>query len=184
MAKKSLLEKLRLVESTSPSLDETLANYDYDFNQMEEVLPVIDLGGEDFLLVEDVYEKANIADLSKSIFKVDEFSKVLPASLPTEAKRQSVIGILAASNLAVDTLVADADNRIAALKSVKQTTGENTANIISTNEARIAELLAEVDNLKQQNNDRLAAQEKQDDLMDAEVNRVNEIKKFIAPEIL
>jgi len=184
MAKKSFFERIGLVESNGPDLDTALANFDteYNFNEVEEVLPAVDLGDEDFLTVDEVYEKAGLADLSRSIFKVDEFSKVLPDSLPTDAKRTSVVGILAASNLPVDVLVEDANGRVAALKSVKQVTNENTANIVSENEIRIAELLAEVDNLKQQNNDRKAAQEKQDEILETEVEKLTGIKKFISPE--
>lgn len=184
MSKKSFFQKLGLVESSETSVDILMNNYnaEYDFQPTEEVLPEINLGGEDFLLVAEVYEKAGLQDMNQSIFKVDEFSKVLPASLPTDTKRQSVIGILAASNLTVDALVEDADNRILALKSVQQTTTLNTEAVVATNETKIADLLLEVDNLKQQNNDRKTAQETQDTILNDEIKRVSEIKKFVSPE--
>lgn len=191
--KKNIFERFGLVESanSTSSIDEALENLDLStrssgFSSLVEVdeTPVIevDLQGEDFLTIEGVYEKTGLIDKSESIFKVDEFSKVLPSSLPTEAKRQSVIGILAASSLSVENLITDADERIEALKSVKAITANNTADIVTQNELKIAELLREVDELKQTNNDRKAAQEKQDQILDEEVSSINEIKKFIAPE--
>lgn len=185
MAKKSWLEKMGLVESKEQGIDSFLENYESetisnDFTSAEvESVATFDLGDEDFLLVEEVYEKSNLSDLTKSIFKVDEFSKVLPDSLPTDAKRQSVIGILSASNLQVYTLVEDAEQRIEALNAVKSTTNKNTADIIAANEIKINELLEQIDNLKHENNDRKNSQEKQDEILVEEINRIEEIKKFI-----
>lgn len=184
--KKSFFQKLGLVESTEPSIDERLLQYgaqsQYQFEEEVEVLPEINLGDEDFLLVDQVYEKAGLQDMEQSIFKVDEISKVLPSSLPTDVKRTTVVGMLTVSNLTVDVLVEDADNRILALKSVKQATTDNTESVVATNEAKIAELLLEVDSLKQQNNDRKTAQESQDTILNDEITRVTEIKKFVSPE--
>ncbi|AEO93505.1 gp246 [Bacillus phage G] len=189
MAKKSFFERIGVVK-TEESVDHIAARLeDIDLSEYEgatsfeeEFVPTVELHGEDFLTIEQVYEKANLTDTEKSIFKVDEYSKVLPDGMTTDMKRASVIGILAASKLSIDDLIEDANERMAALQSIKVLTSENTSNIVSKNEERIVELLQEVDNLKQENNDRKSSQEKQDALLDEEITIVNGIKKFIAPE--
>lgn len=182
MAKKSIFQKMGLVQSNEEEYVPLDTSY-LDHVDTEE-LPEVDLGDADFLTIDSVYEQSGLQDFEQSIFKADEFGKVLPNSLATEVRRQSVIGILSASNLSVDTLVEDADKRVLSLKSVQQLTTKNTTDFIVTNEERIAELLLEVDSLKQLNNDRRASQEKQDIILNEEIVRVNEIKKFIAPDSL
>lgn len=180
MAKKSFLERLKLVESSEPEFDMEAVKSQLSSYDLETTEPEFDLGGEDFLTVEEVYAKANLQDMSKSIFKVDEFSKVLPGNLPTDVKRQSVIGILTASGLDVDTLTADADQRLAALNGVAATTAQNTVDLITEKETKIAQLLEEVDLMKQEINDRKKSQEVQNKLVDDEKAKINEIVNFVS----
>lgn len=187
-AKKSFLEKLGLVESTNV-VDKDIANLNAkygnitevedDYVQQSTVEVEVNMEGEDFLDVNDIYQRSNLADLSKSIFKVDEYSKVLPEALATDVKRQSVIGILSASGLTVNELVADAQQRLSALAVVQETTTNNTAEIVIEKENKITELLEAVDVLKQEINARKLSQENQDKVIKEEAAKVNSIVKFI-----
>ncbi|MNJ90293.1 hypothetical protein D3C87_78880 [compost metagenome] len=187
MAKKSFLEKLGLVESTNV-VDKDIASLDAKYGQFTSSndtefssVPAVDvdMAGEDFLDVNDIYERSNLSDLNRSIFKVDEYSKVLPEALATDVKRQSVIGILSASGLTVNELVADAQQRLSALNTVQETTANNTAEIVIEKETKITELLAAVDVLKQEINERKLSQENQDKIIKEEAIKVNNIVKFI-----
>lgn len=186
MAKKSWLEKMGLVESTDKDLETLEKQYgsitsarteDVDYQFVPEV--EVDMAGQDFLDVPQIYEGAGLADKSRSIFKVDDFTKVLPDSMTTEQKRQSVLGILAVNGLSVEELQADAEQRLGALQSVAQTTTNNTAELIIEKESEITRLLSEVDALKQQINDRKLSQEHEDKLIKEEVDKISTILKFI-----
>jgi hypothetical protein len=187
MAKKSLFEKLGLVESTEPAYEpvdlEAMKSQLSTYNAAEETTvesDVLELEGEDFLTVEEVYTAAQLQDLSKSIFKVDEFSKVLPDNLPTDVKRQSVTGILTASGLSLDSLIEDAQKRLAVLNEVVTKTSQNTVDLVMEKEAEITKLLEAVDSLKQEINDRKTSQEKQNEIVETEKGKINQILKFVA----
>lgn len=180
--KKSFFEKLGLVESTEKdvSIDDFQEKHDLTDEYEETIAEVeVNMQGKDFLSIESIYAQSNLNDLNRSIFKVDEYSKVLPESLPAAVKRQSVIGILTASNLTVDELISDAEQRIGTLNAVQKMTNDSTNTLISEKEERIANLLAAVDVLKQEINDRKLSQEIQDKAIKEEFDKIKEIIRFI-----
>lgn len=132
--------------------------------------------------VNTIYEKTGLADISKSIFKVNEFAAIQGiASLPTEVKRQSVIGILTASGLTIDNLLQDASDRINALADTLETfTAETDQNVDSwSNE--INDLQLKIDALKQKTNDRKLLQENESTLIMEETKKVDTIVNFLSP---
>lgn len=189
--KKSFFEKLRLVEPSEEfNQDELIESLQLQSKEMDEALSYIETPqvtlqfgeDEDFLTVVEIYEKAGISDLDKSIFKVEEFGNHLPNDLPSEVKRQSVIGILAASGLNVEELYEDAEKRINALKEVSVVTIDKSNLVITEKEQEIIDLLNKIDLLKQEVIDRKTAQEKQDNLINDELNEIGKIIKFISPK--
>lgn len=187
--KKSFLEKWGLVEAEEEfNQDELMESLQMQSQEIENNItysqvPQTDIqfeDCEDFLDVPDVYEKFGIADLNKSIFKVEEFGNHLPDNLPSDVKRQSVIGILTASGLEVEDLLEDAEKRIEALKEVAVKTTENSNQVVIEKEEEIAELLNRIDNLKQDVIDRKKLQEKQDTILDEELVKISQILKFIS----
>ena len=42
--------------------------------------------------VDDVYTSNHLDDITKSIFKIEELSSTLPAEMPNDIKRQTVLG--------------------------------------------------------------------------------------------
>lgn len=189
--KKSFLERMGLVEKSEEfNQDELIESLQMQSKEMDEALSYIETPqvtlqfgeDEDFLTVVEIYEKAEISDLDKSIFKVEEFGNHLPNDLPSEVKRQSVIGILAASGLNVEELFEDAEKRINALKEVSVVTTEKSNLVITEKEQEIIDLLNKIDLLKQDVIDRKTAQEKQDGLINEELNEIGKIIKFISPK--
>ena len=189
--KKSLLEKWGLVEPSEDfnqdELIETLQLQSMEIEQdaYHNHVPEMTLQfgeDEDFLIVTEIYEKAEISDLSKSIFKAEEFGNHLPNDLPSEVKRQSVIGILTASGLQVEELFEDAEKRINALKEVSTVTTEKSNLVIAEKEQETIDLLNKIDSLKQDIINRKTAQEKQDGLINDELTKIGQILKFISPK--
>lgn len=186
MAKKGLFEKLGLVEahdatdSDIAKLQATYGSFSDTSDSMFVPAVTVDMDGEDFLDVPQIYDRSGLADMSRSIFKIDEFTKVLPDGLPTDQKRQIVLGILTVNSLTVEELHADAEQRLGALQTVGETTANNTAALILEKESEITKLLSEVDALKQQINERKLSQEHEDKLIKEEVDKINTIVKFIS----
>lgn len=189
--KKTFLEKLGLVESSEEfNQEELIESLQLQSMEMEKEIshsqvPQMSLQfeeDEDFLIVSEIYEKAEISDLSKSIFKAEEFEKHLPSGLPSEVKRQSVIGILTASGLEVNELLGDAEKRISALKEVSAMTTEKSNLVIAEKEQETIDLLNKIDSLKQDIINRKTAQEKQDGLINDELTKIGQILNFISPK--
>lgn len=184
--KKSILEKWGLVESSEEefNLEEVIESQQALAQEVDEYIaqnPSVSFEGEeDFLAVSEIYEKVGIDDLDKSIFKVDEFGKHLPDNLPSDVKRESVIGILTASGLKLDELLLDAEVRSNSLKEVLELTTEKSAAVVAAKEQEIVELANKIDSLKQDIIDRKAAQENQDSMIDEELSKIDEILKFIS----
>ena len=76
-------------DNPEPTLD-----YSEKVSTFESVTP-------DANFINDVYNKAGLSDLSRSIFKVEEISATLPNTLPEDTLRQSIIGVLSSFNLSV-----------------------------------------------------------------------------------
>lgn len=192
--KKSLFEKLGLVESTGDqrlqdAWSEDVRNAalgtlvtDYGSSTDEQEFSLDFEVNENFLTVEKIYEKAELSDMSGSIFKVEEFGKHLPDNLPSEVKRQSVVGILTASGLELVDLLQDAQNRTNALEGVSVLTVGTSKTTVSEKEQEISDLSDKIDVLKQEIIDAKSTQEQQDILIHAEVSRINSIVKFVSPK--
>lgn len=187
--KKTLLERMGLVEPEEEfnqdelieSLQQQSQEIDELISENEAPLASLEFGeDEDFLTVSEVYDKAGISNLDKSIFKVEEFGNNLPDNLPSDVKRQSVIGILTVSGLELEGLFADAEYRINALKEVSTVTTEKSSLVIVEKEQEIADLLNKIDSLKQGVFDRKKSQEIQDELIDKELVKISQILKFIS----
>lgn len=129
--------------------------------------------------VEEIYASAGLSNLERSIFKVEEIRKVLPANLPNEAKKVSVIGMMQVSNIALEEVLVDANTRVEALKTVASQFEEETNAIVTECNAQIAQHEAEIERLKSQKLARSKDQEDQEELIAEEIKKVEAIKAFI-----
>lgn len=142
--------------------------------ELPETLPL-----EGLLTVEEIYKQFNISSLEASIYKVDDFTKALPDNLPTDVKKQSVIGILKATNLKLEVLIEDGKYRTDVLNRALTSFSEETDNIVNQGNKDIEDLQSKIDEIKQKVNDRKKLQESQDSLVKDEVSRINSILNFL-----
>lgn len=133
------------------------------------------------MTIEEIYGQFGIIN-DNSILKVSDFIKTLPESLPTDIKRQTVIGVLGVSGLKIENLLDDAQNRINSLNAVADECYNNTNANINNNKNEIEELKNKIDTLKQENNDSQKYQEVQISLINEEITKINEIVNFINPK--
>jgi hypothetical protein len=132
------------------------------------------------ICIADVFEQNGLNDLTKSIYKVDEFRKTLPTSLPLDIAKQSILGIISVSGLDVESLKQDARNRIDVLMKAKDMCTVKTAEIVSGNEDKINGLLAEVEKLKNEISDRQEYQQHVEEFVFKEIDTINKINTIIS----
>jgi hypothetical protein len=187
MRKKGFLEKLGLVESNNDNFEATQAAWNElknQFNEEQDIQPQVKVeidesSLEGIITINEIYEQSNLNDLSKSIFRVKSFSEALPDTLTTEAKRQSVLGILAASDLNVEELKEDAYLRIEAINSVMEQFSNSTDNIIEDGNEEIKRLQEQIESIKEKINSRQLLQENQMKLVNDEINKIKNIVEFL-----
>ena len=110
-----LLTKLGLVEEVpTNNYDEAVEEYSYEEEIVEAELESVNTE----TLIDDIYAQNNLADKSRSIFKVEELISSLPKEMVTETKRNSVLAILGSFNLTAIDVVTDGEERVKILTSI------------------------------------------------------------------
>ena len=175
------LEKMGLIERAE---EETI---DYDLTQyeeMEEELPEVNVEGvtqgdlrEN--LIAEIYNANELFDMSNSIFKVEEISKSLPATMTTEAKKASVIGILSSFNLTVEGLVEDASKRIDTLRAVSVQVNDNNMEIINAKKQEIEDAKKLIEKCEKTIAEHEQVIATSTDLIEDEVKRIAGLKEFL-----
>lgn len=178
-----LLEKLGILETNNNQ--ENLSNIDISAlkKDIETFAPInlieTDIDTSELVSTDDIYMAADLTNMSKSIFKVDEIKKVLPSSMTEETKKQSVIGMMQVSGITVEEVVNDANLRTDALLATLEESSCETSNIIADGEARIAQYQEEIKALKESIEQRKKLQEEQNKIINSELEKINSIKEFI-----
>lgn len=132
-----LFEKLGLVEEVpSNNYDEAVEEYSYAEETVEAELAEVNTD----TLIDDIYAQNNLADKSRSIFKVEELISSLPKEMATETKRNSVLAILGSFNLTATDVVTDGEERVKILKSINEQVDSDSKMTVADKEAQIEEL--------------------------------------------
>lgn len=129
--------------------------------------------------VEDIYTIANMADKSKSIYKVEEIRNILPNTLSNAAKKESVLGMLQVSNITIEDVQEDANLRKNALNTIKDKFTQESISMIENSTIEINELESRVNELKEAIDGRRLLQEKQEELIDNETAKIDSILNFM-----
>lgn len=179
---KSFLEKLGLVESNEGgNLVEQFEHLTRELSQ-DNLVPEdinVQANTETVTQPDEIYLQNNLADKSKSIFKIEEIKSVLPETLPNQAKKESVLGMMKVSGLTLNEVLDDSNQRKAVLNGVLQKYTDETINIVESCEAEIKDLEGRINSLKEQITGRKKAQESQEEIITNEVNKVDSIVEFI-----
>ena len=135
---KGFLERMGLVERVEDEIEVKVDMAEYSEEPEEEIEVETDNVSEDNF-VTDVYTSNGLSDLSKSIFKVEEISKNLPATMPTDTMKASVIGILASFQLTAEDVIADGQKRQEIINAALRKISEENEALISIKQAEIEE---------------------------------------------
>lgn len=130
-------------------------------------------------LISDIYTANSVQDLSKSIFKVGELINSLPKEMATATKRASVLAILSSFGLTVDEVCEDGMSRTALLNSsMNEIIKENTDEIDKCN-VLIEEHKKEIEKLSKTVSDLVNDNKNCNDKIEEEINKINELIKFV-----
>lgn len=169
----NIFEKLGLIETTPVDVE---VEMDLDTFQEE---PIETTNFTDELISpDDVFKNANYIN-EQNIYKIQEFKNALPQTMSNELMKESVLGVLKASNLDVDELIKDGEKRIDILNS-------NISSLILEREEYVNLLLKEIEKLteeinknKDDINNKNIYTDKQETILTDEINKINEIINFI-----
>lgn len=174
------LKKLGLVEDNpdyyagyDPDLSDV--NYDADIDANVD-------GVTNDNLVSDIYNANSLSDLSKSIFKVEELIDSLPKEMATDTKRTSVLAILSSFGLTTEEVLEDANTRVNLLNAaMTEIVNKNTSKIDESN-ITIEDLKKQIEDLQKIISDLLLENKTCKDKVEQEVNRIENLIKFIKGE--
>jgi TolA-binding protein len=130
-------------------------------------------------LIDDIYAQNNLADKSRSIFKVEELISSLPKEMATETKRNSVLAILGSFNLTATDVVTDGEERVRTLTSIKEQVNSDSTMTITEKEAMIEGLKKDIEALtieiaNEQEKTRIS-----NETISAEVAKIEALVKFV-----
>ena len=134
----------------------------------------------ELMKIEDIYKKYNInSEGINSLLIVESFLKALPDHLPQDMKRQSVLNIISYSGMNLANLIDDGEKKISHLDEfIKQFTAQSEKEI-SEYENEIKKLTEQINEIEKSINKVKSLREEQNAIVNYEVDRLNNIFKFI-----
>ena len=136
------------------------------------------------LKIEEIYNNYNVnSEGIKSLCIVESFQKALPDYLPKDVKRESILNIIASSNVQVESLIKDGNDKLNCLKDFSQLFINESNDIILSFENEITELNEKIKNFKTAIDNMKSLQNEQDFTVKYEIDKINNILEFLNPEI-
>lgn len=133
--------------------------------------------------IDDIYKNSRMeTDTKKTIFMADVFLKAIPANLPQDVKRETVLNILKISGIDLDSLLGDAYQRIDSLNKVLEETISTSNEIFKRNEDTIHELERRIQDLNEINVNRAKFQEDQNTMVEYEIQKIINLVEFVKPK--
>lgn len=136
------------------------------------------------LSIEDIYKNYDInTEGINSLSIVESFQKALPDYLPTDVKRQSILNIIASSNVKVEALVKDGNDKLNGLKEFSRSFTSESNDVISNFEDEIKKLNEKINKYKAAIDNMKKFQSEQDFTVKYEIDKINNILQFLNLEI-
>ena len=134
-------------------------------------------------LIGDIYDKNELSDISRSIFKVEELINSLPKEIPNETKKATVLTILSSFNLTADEVIKDGLDRSMIIKSALNSIVDENNEVIAANNESIEQKKLEIQNLEKDNFDRQNVIKNTEDKIEDELKRIEALIKFIGGDL-
>lgn len=176
---KNFFQKIGLIEVNEPVEEFVSVEVEVEV----ESVPDVNIDGlTETNTVNTVYELNGLNDERESIFAAENFMKTLPVEMPKDAKRASVLGIIAAAGMSVEAVMNDGANRLAILDAALLEKTEYSNQLIALAEEAISKLSAQIESNKTTIYETKAAQAQVDEQIEAECKRIVELMKFLEGE--
>lgn len=145
--------------------------------------PITAVSKKRLLKIEEIYKNYDVnSEGIQSLSIVESFQKALPDYLPTDVKRESILNIIASSNVQVESLIKDGNDKLNCLRDFSQSFINESNNIISNFENEIAELNKKINRFKTAIDNMKNLQSEQDFTVKYEIDKINNILEFLNPE--
>lgn len=174
-----LLKKLGIMEDVEPKVEQNFM----PLEMYEAPTRIVEFEANGLVSIEEIYAKQNLSDMSKSVFKIEEFASNFPKTLPDAVRKQSVIGVLNTAGFPLETLIGDGKKRIEALTGSYSSISTDLSEKIECNVSKIAELEAEIERLKVENTESTKMDEEQRKLVEVEISKIESILKFVEEDV-
>ncbi|OQX04728.1 MAG: hypothetical protein BWK76_28380 [Desulfobulbaceae bacterium A2] len=93
------------------------------------------------LSIANIYEKFNLEpETTRNVFLIEKFLKALPANLPSDVRRQTIVDLMQASQLNLTKLIQDGNNRIDILQQFARDFALRADEIIAAQQRQIRKL--------------------------------------------
>lgn len=112
------------------------------FEEEQDVEVNFDVGTEN--IIEDIYEKNELSDRGKSIYKIEDLINSLPEEMVTETKKNTVKSTLGVFGLTVQEVCDDGEKRKNVLKHVFAEINDENVKVIDQASTRIEKLKIEI----------------------------------------
>ncbi len=192
--KKPLLERLGLIEPVVKSDIQTddLDMMDNDLAITSEVKFVSEThdnvdtqdhaekNSVEKLPIKDIYRKSGLESKeTNTIYLIESFIKALPANLPADVKRQSIINLISASHLDIILLLKDGTKRLEVLNKYFDDFSVNVSEIVASNEKQIRKLNERIAFHNRIIEDKKNLREDQKSEIEFEIQKLSSIIEFI-----
>ncbi len=127
----------------------------------------------------DVYEQNNLADFSKSIFKVEKLAETLPAEMPRETKRQTVLSIMNTMELLIDEVLDDGITRAQTIEATQNQVINSLENDIRNSEETIESLKVQIEELQKDISMKRAQEASIKEVSTKEIDRITSLVNFL-----
>ena len=209
MEKKSIFERLGIVEKIEIPAEETIAaENELMNNTKEEKQPInnnetvrgteemeikntIDtiedpraiIKSKKLMKIDEIYKQYNIDTQGiNSFYIVESFQKALPDYLPSDVKRQSILNILTSSNVKVESLLEDGKDKLNCLNEFSSNFNNDADELFNKFEEEIKKLNEKISNYKEAIENMKKLQNEQQYSIKYEIEKINNILGFIEVE--
>lgn len=142
--------------------------------------PVALVRKKKLLKIAEIYKNYEInTDGINSLSIVESFQKALPDYLPTDVKRQSILNIIESSNVKVENLIKDGNEKLNCLKEFSQSFSNESNEVVSNFEKEIKKLNEKINNYKTAIDNMKNLQTEQDFTVKYEMEKISNILQFI-----
>ncbi len=145
--------------------------------------PVSVVRRKNLLKINDIYRKYDISsDGINSLSIIESFQKALPDYLPRDVKRQSILNIIASSNVMVENLLKDGNEKLKCLNDFSESFTSESDSVIFDFQEKIKKLKEKIDAFEEAIADMKKLQNEQNYAIKYETEKINNILQFINPE--